>query len=406
MKNLKLSFAVAIALSSGSVMADSWGITQQTTPSSATTMTQNGSTSDGSIQAMNVINGATSTGAFISATQTGTLGANALILDQAGTTTASTQAVNYLKTNDVGVSSKGSSQLYNGSAAITLNQNAAALKNNNLQAVNVLEATTITNAAQNIGASATTIQMNQSTSGANIQAINNSRATTDIKRLIQGASVATDFDLNQAGTGAQIQALNRAVGGSNALGIVSQVVEAPSTNATQLGTGVSTQALNTTTGAGANNVKQSAIGTLTMVQGGAAAVGNGSIQAGNHFKSTGAGVVTTIDQDLGSGANAISMTQNRSDTGTVQAGNMIDMKSSTGSITGGDQDITTTGNFTLAQNNTGSALQAGNAIVTDSTGANIGGTAIQKVAVGTLSMTQTDATDSIQAANYLGVAPL
>lgn len=415
MKKLKFSLAIAVsaALISTSALADSWDITQNAAPGSNTTMTQDGATQNQSVQAMNAINTAPAVTTNVQGSQTATLQAHTLILDQAGTTETSTQAVNYLSTDTIGVTGTAFTQDYTGTGTVTLNQDTATLGADNLQAVNTARGVTVTELEQggSTANTASTITLNQDTSAANTQAVNNVTASTDLTKATQVAVATGNFSLNQDGSGAQTQAVNRAVGGTNAIGTLSQTATGGSSATTmnQLGTGVSTQALNMATGEGVSATStQTATGSLTMIQGATgAAVGNGSVQAVNYLKSIDAGVVASATQSLGSGADTISLTQHDSSTGTIQAGNLIDMTSGNASaaLTAGIQNITTTDALTLAQNNTGSSLQAGNGVLTNNTGANTGGTITQGVTAGSLAMTQTSGSSSIQAANYVGITP-
>jgi hypothetical protein len=406
MKPLTLSIAILAALGSTTANAESWLVTQQVTLGSATTMTQNGTTSAGSVQAMNAFNAPSAAGQLNATT---TLGTNTLILNQEGSTTSSTQAVNYSKSKTYGSDMGAPKKILSSTAAVTLNQTASGT--NNTQTINDSNATTLYGEGQEIASTVTTVKMNQETTGANTQTINNAVATTKIDTLSQTAEVTSSFDLNQAGAGSQTQAVNRIMGGTTASDYLTQTVTGGSAATTmdQTSTGVSTQALNMSSSIGiSNKATQSSTGALKMTQGASgAAVGNGSVQAGNYLRSTGVGVINNVDQDLGSGDNAISLIQTASSVGTVQAGNIIDLQSSesAAALTASTQDITTTGTLTLTQTATGYALQAGNAILTSNGGANTGGAGTQTIAVGTLAMTQTNGITSFQAANYVGIAP-
>ena len=161
---LKLAAAVTAALLSTTAMADSWTITQDTKPGSNTTVTQNGATSTGSVQAMNAINGV----ANAAGTQTAAMTTKTLTLKQEGTTTGSTQAANYVKGTNIGTdASTALTQQHTGTAAdasITLTQN-------------------------------------PTTGTGNTQAVNTAQGTTEIINLMQGATNSAEIALTQETAG-------------------------------------------------------------------------------------------------------------------------------------------------------------------------------------------------------------
>jgi hypothetical protein len=370
--------------------------------SAATEMNQTGSGT--STQALNMIDATSADGSSTAGTaiQTAT---GALTMKQSGSNGIQT-GNRVVATGAIGATNTFI-QKHTGAAALELNQTAG---NANLQAVNSAKGAAVTGLTQD-ATTATTATLIQSTAGSlNTQAINNAEATTSMTSVIQKAqptAAADALSLSQSAGGGNVQAANRAAGGTAAIGTLAQTagLAGKDSKMTQNGgTAANTQALNMATGVGVSNTStQNAYGVVDMKQGNTGAVFGGSVQAGNYLKSSGTDIeVKLATQNLGSGANNITLNQKGGTSGTVQAGNLIDMSAPTGTskLTSGVQDITTTGTLSLDQNNaTTSALQAGNAVLT---GANSCGKAAQTVNVGTLSMLQTGSAGAFQAASYVG----
>ena len=394
-----IAATISLAFSSNMALADSWTITQTTTPGNNVTMVQNGNTSN-SVQATNATN-STTLKALAGSKQTLNMSGSSLTLNQKGSTTNSTQAANYLNADELGDSSGTVTQELLGTTAVTLNQKdvSGSLGASNLQAINAATAVTITDLTQT--ASGTNIKLDQNTANANTQAVNSATATGTMVKTTQSATASTGFELDQAGAGNNVQAINKIAASASGLGAVSQTVTGGSaiTTLNQEGLGSSTQAMNMTTGGDQDSTfNQIVTGSTTLTQGdGSSAVGNGSVQAGNYLNST--GTVSSATQNFGSGSDDLTLLQRKSGSGTVQAGNLMKAVN----LTGGTQAISTSGTLSLRQEDTtAGALQAGNAFIINSGTNPVGGSVTQTATVGTLNITQSNAAGSFQAANYVG----
>jgi len=148
MKNLKLSAAVLtiLTLTTSSVMAEAWDVSQTTTPGGTGAITQTGTTA--SLQSLNTVNSSTAT---INGSQTVARGTNDLSLSQTGATATSTQATNYVASVIDGLTTAFTQGITGTSGAIALGQNATGT--GNLQGVNIIELA----ATQGIGAATQTI---------------------------------------------------------------------------------------------------------------------------------------------------------------------------------------------------------------------------------------------------------
>ena len=358
------------------------------------------------LNATNVATGANTT--FIQS-QTG---GGAVSLDQtdASLGTANRQAVNMV---DGTGTIDGLTQTVDTGTTVTLTQETAA---DNLQAINHLEAGEVKGLALQ-EAKPDSISLTQKGAGGTngqIQAVNNIKAS-QLTQAKQETAPSVGLSLEQNSTGSNTQAANRADGGTtNAVGDLTQVVTfGTGTNTiTQNNSGVQTQALNmaiTDKGVnGTSGIDQSvdnSAANIQFEQGQNTPVGDGSRQAGNYLKSKGS--VSKVTQTLGktSSIKAIALKQTQAGaTQTVQAGNLIDLSTANSGLTSGTQTIiadgATTGELNLNQAGTAAVLQAGNAVITDGTGT--GGTLSQTGTLTKLTMLQDAATGSFQATNYLG----
>ena len=479
---LKLAAAVTAALLSTTAMADSWTITQDAIPTgdatNGTTITQT-TTSGGSVQSMNAVNlggDTTEKGKQI----VGGTATNKLTFSQEGVASNSIQAANYANAGTIGATGTGNTltQGYGGTNELILNQTTTAgtPAGGNTQAFNAVKTTgatgSVTSLIQSVGkttagtpdvtTNATKVTLDQNAASSNTQAVNAILDTASIVEATQDISPSVKLELKQRqGTGTQ--AANFAQADSSAK--LTQTVKAGSeaTNVTQTSTGKATQALNMAkvkAVTGADGVTQNVKGATTLGQGTAAIadpvtpavpVGNGSVQAGNYLQnaSTSSGAISKVTQKFGDTTHDVGLTQyssggDETNGKTIQAGNYIDMGSSTGALTEGvqkiengikaialqqtgssggatqagnllktssgatgaaaiDQTISTTNTLTLSQSATGTALQAGNAVLVKGTG---GGTATQNGTMTTLAMTQGNTgvttSGSFQAINYVG----
>lgn len=421
---LKLAAAVTAALLSGTAMADAWTITQGATAGSTTTITQE----DGSdaIQGMNVVNSGT---AEVKGSQTST-SVGKLTLEQKGTTATSTQAANYLNVktiDEVAGTPSGTAfeQEHLGTAAIELKQGAGS---GNTQGVNVAKANSITNLKQTADTVTATVALEQTSGGTNVQAINSAEATAAGNPLAGGAigtleqSAATAVTgttvLKQESTGTNTQAVNRAVAATT-IGTLTQTSgkDGVGNQLTQT-SGGGTQALNMAIASHVTtSSSQTAKGGANMKQGVTAAgtdaaLTTASTQAGNYLKAT-SGVIETATQNLSTGdiADVVSLTQKAAFSGSIQAGNLIDVSASGAGLNSGTQNLGKSGStadMTLSQTGaSASSLQAGNAVLTGAnTATATGGSTLGQTAHGfALAMTQTGSNNSFQAVNYLGTAP-
>ena len=431
---LKLAAAITAALLSTNVLADSWAVTQETTPGAAagTTMLQNGasgSVTTGSVQAMNVVNSTTAT---VTGTQDADMTAGDLTLDQAGATTNSTQAANYAKSLKIG-DSTAFTQSHKGAKAITLNQADVAsggsapaasvgpLGSGNLQAVNTAHAvgtgSDLKSLTQNV-TQAVSVKLNQTAGTANTQAVNNAETAEGSTSVTQNATpTGTDADLTltQSGAGNKVQAANRMMGGTTKVGTVVQSAgtNAKDTKMKQDGSGKNTQAMNMAVVQGVTTkVEQAVVGKVEMKQGETSTPGNGSLQAGNYFKSTGSAEVTLAKQKMGNASvtDGITLKQTKGDGDatdgvTSQIGNLVDMSASTGALTKATQEMVSGATITLEQSGAvATATQAGNAVRLGGTGAQTVGdvTTPQTVSAVTLDMDQNATTGkAIQAGNLI-----
>lgn len=421
---LKLAAAITAALLSTNAMADTWEVTQTTTPGSSTTITQDdavASSGIASVQAMNATNSAT---AKIKGTQTAAMAGNTLLLKQTGSTADSTQAANYAKAGTIGDTTGTTTALtqkYTGTATIDLEQKTGDLSGvGNLQAVNAADAATVTSLTQNVGAVAgtpasagTAVTLTQTTSGANTQAINNINATTALVTATQDVAPGSKLTLTQGGASTGTQAANRAVAAS-VTGTLTQNVKVGTAIAseaalTQTTTAAGTQALNMasvgTVSTGGSSV-QSVKGQVTMKQGDTAKAGDGSLQAGNYLKVTGtttAGVASAT-QNFGDGTADLDLQQKLSSAGTVQAGNIIDMGAAEGALTQGTQHIANTDKkLSLTQTGaTSKGIQAGN-LAKASSGTGSTTKIDQDIATGAaaVDIQQVGGTNAIQAGNLI-----
>jgi len=276
------------------------------------------------------------------------------------------------------------------------------------QAVNNIDATdmvgpAVADVAQTVSPG-TSLTLSQTGSGTNNTQAGNRAAVTGATGALSATQLVApgaSLTLTQTETGSgNTQAANLA-DSAYEIGTLSQTVTGGSaaTAMDQDGAGVNTQALNMATagdGGVTTSTTQAVTGDLTMQQGVASAVGDGSVQAANYLVSTGTVVLAT--QSLGGGSEAISLEQNASGTGSVQAGNLMDFSAASAELTDGAQSIDGASLDLNQHDTTAGALQAGNAVLTGGTG----GTIAQTVTVDTLTMAQTNAVGSFQAANYVG----
>ena len=455
MNKNKISLATAItaALISSASQADSWNVTQTTTPASDTTMTQYGNSQGGSVQAMNAVSSTTAT---VAGSQENTTGAFELTLEQKESTNNSTQSVNYVNADTIGDSGSAMVQSYSGSGNTLLKQSEANLVNNH-QAVNTASAAVISDLAQtttaanlslnqaNTSASsqaannavasnvselsqtvqsdsinsyqsnttastqatnnvtaeaASNVQQNAQTSffslgqsggSNNTQAINNIVANTELTQANQN-TYADHFYIDQHGEGNQVQAVNRIASGTSAVGAVNQSTNSSYTDMWQMGWSSqgSVQALNMVDGNGVNTAsKQTVSGNYIHMHS-----DGGGIQAGNYLKSSGTGVVASADQDVNT--QHLDINQSGYGSAAVQAANLMDIG---GELTAGKQTINTN-TLNLHQYSSDSGISAGNAVLTNGTG--VGGTVTQTATAASLSMNQYSGNGSLQAVNYVG----
>lgn len=453
---ISLATAITAAFISSAAQADSWNVTQTTTPASDTTITQYGSAQGSAIQSMNAVNSTTAT---VTGSQAVASGAFELELEQKEQTSDSTQSVNYLKAETIGTLGSSMKQDYSSSGNTLMKQNEANLVNNH-QAVNTASAATISELSQAANASnlnldqasasassqvmnsavATNVSdltqsaqsdythsyqsgategsiqatnnltaekasnvkqstqtssfaLHQSGGGNNTQTVNNIAVHTALEQANQSTS-ADYFHLDQHGSGNQIQAVNRVSSGTSAVGSVNQSTSGHS-DMWQMGwtSQDSTQALNMIDGKGVGIAsKQTVSGSGVHMHS-----DGGGTQAGNYLKSSGDGVVASADQDVN--ADHVDIKQHSYGAATVQAANLMDIG---GELSAGKQTINTNSLY-LHQYASDSGLNAGNAVLTSSAG--IGGTVTQAASATTLSMHQYSGNGAIQAVNYVGNAP-
>lgn len=393
---IKLSLAITAALMSNTVFADSWDLTQTTILETDTELTQTGTTSNGSVQSLNAINMGDTSVIESLTNQTSEMDALTLKLTQSGSTEASTQTANYAKAASIGDASGTVTQEHIGVGNITLNQTTSGTANT--QAVNAAEATTtIANLTQEVNTTET-VTLEQSATGANnIQAVN--AASGAVINLSQEVSPTVALDMNQAGE-SSTQAANLLDAAGKDVEVMQQdIIDTPTITLDQTGSGTSVQAGNMVSAANIDDMQQSIDGdSIDLTQGGAAAVGDSSVQAGNYLVTT--GDVALASQILGDGVDdVIRLDQNKSGLGTIQAGNLLDA-SDVGAIIGDGTQAVIADSLTMTQDDTTTALQAGNAVLTGGDGS-----VIQEITVGSLNMTQTSASGSFQVANYAGVKP-
>ncbi|QTR50524.1 hypothetical protein [Candidatus Thiothrix anitrata] len=280
---LKLAAAITAALLAGSVQAETWEITQTTTPGAATTMSQDGATAAGSVQGMNVIKSTTAT---VNQAATGTAQTAAVTglttLNQTGTTENSTQALNYISVDTIGATG-AFAQSETGTLGATLNQTATGT-GGNTQAVNTATATTeITTLTQSNGGGP--VELNQTAAAVDgIQAVNN--AESAVLGTIDQDVTSTTLGLVQTGGSGKTQAGNRAVSEGAVTEITQTVTPSGAVTLGQNGTALSTQAgnlldLTGSDGALADGTQEfTATAGVTMTQGTTSAVET-SVQAGN-----------------------------------------------------------------------------------------------------------------------------
>lgn len=253
LKKTLLAATVAMALASGSVMADSWVVTQSASMTDTSNLTQKdsgGTATASALQGINVIN--TKTGAStVDGTQTVDVSSSKnLTFTQQDATTNSTQAGNYATVDATGSlgNVSGIGQKVTG-ATYTLLQSTTA--GGNKQAVNFIETEgTLKDATQEIAVTGTLLgklDMDQSTTSAdsNIQAGNLLDAKAPTGTTAQKLYV-TDLDMDQTLTkGKALQAGNAimtVVGDTG--GTVGQTFEVATADLNQAGAVGSTQAGN------------------------------------------------------------------------------------------------------------------------------------------------------------------
>jgi hypothetical protein len=260
MKNVKTSMiasAIALSLGTGNVLADSWTILQDATIATATTLTQQTTTTGDSVQAINNINLNTTDGEVLGgSSQLVTITAGGVTLSQDSTTNDAHQAVNRISANTVGDTSNAITQDVSVTAGnFDLDQNGEL----NSQAVNeAIATTTLNKLEQTVTASSSTLDMDQkdTTNAKNIQAGN-------LIDVSSGASLSTTSDH------------------------VKQTIGIDTLTMLQTETGQSLQAGNAlitaNSGSATGTIKQSlTIGTVGITQ----TTANGSIQSGNYVGVT------------------------------------------------------------------------------------------------------------------------
>lgn len=411
MKHVSLSVAIAAALLSSSVIADSWTLTQTTTPNSVTNLTQS-ATTGGSVQALNDINAASTTSIAAGSKQTIAMEEARLKLTQDGAVGGSTQAANYAKAGILGGTTAFTQEITDTTriGGNVMEQNTTTGSGGNTQAMNAAIATANTGVVklkQSASFNGNLLISQGTTLGNNLQAINTvstagqTASMTDVEQTILTiGNTGIYFDQHNAPS-SNVQTGNNADAGTNNMGTVNQSVTAGLViSMIQRQGGQGLQALNRAVAVDVNDLDQAVKSSGTqfrMTQ--RSSTGDNAVQVGNILTAN--GVITDVDQVSGDSDEVITMVQEGTGTGLVQAGNLIDT-SGGGSISGSGatQDVTAA---TLDMDQTaGSSLQVANALITGGTGS--GGTLDQSINVATLEMTQTDAAGSFQAGNYAGSA--
>ena len=401
-KTLISSVITGICISS-SAFADSWKITQTTTPDSSTTLLQTNSTS-GSVQAMNATDSASSdvNGDSI---QSVNMGDHGLELKQNLGTSSSTQAANYMKANTVG--STGASGLVtqevkgvgggiNPSGRFTQNGS------NNIQAGNMVDASDVNNLKQTYSTSSNGqhVQLDQNGGSNNTQSVNMAKASSSIDTVEQIATGSKDYDLSQDNGNSNTQVVNNVDAAGVDVGTkITQEARTFGSNTDsfeQEDGANNTQVMNMVK---ANNIEELSQLSMGFHQTLKQEKGSNNTQAENYLNSTGTVVLSNQAWKTG-GYSVLNQSGDGSATGNIQVGNLAKVAT----LTDGTQTATTSGQLQETQNSMISSLQSANAVLTD--GATTGGTIAQTVSANSLPIfNQISSTNSIQATNFLGQMP-
>lgn len=206
LKKLSLAASITAALTvSSTAIADSWKIIQGVTPGANTIMSQTATTTNASIQTLNNINLDSSAGNVnTGSTQTVTLGGNSLTLTQDASTTGSTQAANWAAADKI---TDLAQDIAATAGTIQLNQNAT-VGNSNIQAINGVKADTIVALTQDITVTGTDLDMNQEGAQKNTQTGNLISAIEAVPSGVTQTVSVKQADLEQKTTTSAFQAGN------------------------------------------------------------------------------------------------------------------------------------------------------------------------------------------------------
>lgn len=244
LSKLTLSVATLACCLSHAALADSWTVTQEFTAGNDTTVTQSNSSGD-SVQAVNSIN-LSSSGSTVQATssQTATLDSHNITLKQDLATTGASQAINRMLAEIVGESAGAATQTVTSSGTIELNQTDAG--NSNIQAVNLVKATTVNKLKQSIDATNATMNLIQNGNDSNnIQAGNLLEAdslSNSSGEVLQEISLNVASFSQTNGTN-NLQAGNALITGATG-GAIKQTFTANEITMTQSGVNGSIQSVN------------------------------------------------------------------------------------------------------------------------------------------------------------------
>lgn len=403
LKKTLISSVITTICISSSAFADSWNITQTTTPANSTTLLQTNSTS-GSVQAMNATDSASSdvNGGSI---QSVNMGNHRLELKQDSGTSSSTQAANYMKANTVGIA--GASGLVTqevkgvgGSWPVGhFIQNGS----NNTQVGNMVDASTIKNLKQSYSTNSNSqhVHLDQKGGGNNnTQSVNMVKASSSIDTVEQIATGSEDYDLSQYNGTNNTQVVNNV--DATGVNIGNKVKQKAKTF------GYSTDSFSQRYGVNniqaMNMVRANNIAELSQLSEGRSQYlnqyrGNGNTQAENYLNST--GTVALSNQEWNTVSySKLDQSGDGATTGNIQVGNLAKVTT----LTSGTQTTAANGQLQETQRSMISSLQSANAVLTD--GATTGGTIAQTVSANSLPIfNQISSTNSIQATNFLGQMP-